>query len=178
MMPFAVGAAVFGGVLMDNVISFAQNDKAVRRWIAIAALVLSMLLLISSQFNDLSNGRVQLALHSANADLLSFLRNVEPNSTVLLNIQTPNEYYYKLKDYLNTYWNRPDITILPFDFQDTSSSGAHYLIAPYVVNQPLLAVRQGVVEKLKTIGMIVCFLTSKNIQGGRRFNNMNVAFIC
>lgn len=147
MMPFAVGAAVFGGILADDLFGFAQNEKAVRRWIAIAALGLSMMLLVSSQFNDLSNGRIQLAVDSANADLLSFLRNVEPNSTVLLNIQTPNEYYYKLMDYINKYWGRSDLTISIFDFQDTSSPGIYYLIAPYVVNQPLLAVRQGVVEK-------------------------------
>jgi len=147
MMPFAIGAAVFGGVLADNVFQFAQREKRSWRWAAIAALGLSALLFLFSQFNDISNGRIQIAVDSANVDLLAFLRKVEPGSTVLLNIQTPNEYYYKLQEYINNYWGRSDIAILPFDFQSTSSSGIYYLIAPYVVNQPLLAVRMGVVEK-------------------------------
>jgi hypothetical protein len=146
MMPFAIGAAVFGGILADNVFEFAHNEKRGWRWAAIVALGLSALLFFSSQVNDLSNGRIQLAVDSANADLLSFLQNTEPNSTILLNIQTPNEYYYKLIDYLNHYWSRSDLTISTFDFQDTSSPGIYYLIAPYVMNQPLLAVRQGIVE--------------------------------
>jgi hypothetical protein len=150
MMPFALGAAVFGGILTDDVFNFAQNEKVGRRWSVIAALVLSMLLLIFSQFNDFSNGRIQLSVDSSNTELLSFIKTVEPDSTVFLNIQTPNEYYYKFKDYINTYWNRSDVTILPFDFQDTSSPGVYYILAPYVINQPLLAVRQGVVEKTQS----------------------------
>jgi hypothetical protein len=132
--------------MADSVFRFARTERGGWRWAAIVALGLSTLLFFSSQFNNLSNGRIQLAVDSANADLLSYLRNVEPNSTVLLNIQTPNEYYYKLVDYIVKYWGRSDITISPFDFQDTSSPGVYYLLVPYVVNQPLLAVRQGVVE--------------------------------
>jgi hypothetical protein len=146
MMPFAIGAAVFAGLAADGVIQFAQSERTNWRWAAWATLGLSGVLLIFSQFNNISNGRIQLAVDSANADLLAFVREIEPESTVLLNIQTPNEYYYKLKDYMNTYWNRADLIILPFNFQDTSSPGVYYLLVPYVVNQPLLAVRQGVVE--------------------------------
>jgi len=150
MMPFAIGAAVFGGIMADEVFQFAQNEKRGWRWAAIVALGLSALLFFPSQFNNLSNGRIQLAVDSANADLLSFVRSVEPNSAVLLNIQTPNEYYYKLMDYINKYWGRSDVEISSFDFQDTSSPGAYYILAPYVMNQPLLAVRQGVVERTQS----------------------------
>ena len=146
MMPFTIGAAVFGGIMADNVLKFAQTEKSGWRWAAIVALGLSGLLFFSSQVNNISNGRIQLAVDSANADLLSFLRNAEPDSAILLNIQTPNEYYYKLIDYLNHYWSRSDLTISTFDFQNVSSPGIYYLIVPYVVNQPLLAVRQGIVE--------------------------------
>ena len=147
MMPFAIGAAAFGGLVVDGVIQFIQGQNSSWRWAAVTALGLSVVLFIISLFNNISNARIQLTVDSVNADMMAFIREVEPDSIVLLNIQSPNEYYYKLKDYINTYWNREDISIVPFDFQGASSPSVYYILEPYVINQPLLAVRQGVVEQ-------------------------------
>jgi hypothetical protein len=147
MMPFAIGAAVFGGILIENALCLVESEHKIWRWFTRLCLGLAVLLLVFSQLNNISNGRIQLAVDSANAEMLFFLRDAELSSTIFLNIQTPNEYYYKLLNYLNQYWERSDLSILPFDFQDTSRSGIYYLIVPYIVNQPLLAVRMGVVEE-------------------------------
>jgi hypothetical protein len=146
MMPFSIGAAVFGAVLLENVISFSKLGY---RWkfISLLALGLCAILFLFTQLNNLSTGRIQIAVDSTNAEMLSFARQMEPGSVILLNIQSPNEYYYKMKDYLNTFWRREDIEILTFDFQVPSQNRNIYLFVPYIKNQPLLSVRMGVVEE-------------------------------
>ena len=147
MMPFAIGASVFGAVLVEDVIRFTESEKSGWRWAGLATLILSAMIFIAGVFSNISNGRVQLSVDSANADMITFLRDAEPDSTVLLNIQIPNEYYYKLRVFINSYWDRDDIKIETFDFQETRSPGIYYILVPYVVNQPLLGVRQGIVEQ-------------------------------
>jgi hypothetical protein len=145
LMPFSIGAAVFGAVLLENVISFSKSGS---RWsfLSVLALGLWAILFLFVLLNNFSTGRIQIATDSANGEMLSFARQIEPEGIILLNIQSPNEYYYKMKDYLNTYWQREDLEILTFDYQVPLQKRSMYLFMPYIKNQPLLSVRMGVVE--------------------------------
>lgn len=147
MFPFTLGAAVFGATLLETTVGYVRKSSSWRGWITRVLMGLAILLLVTTQVNNISNGRIQLTVDKANAELLDFLRIIPPGSVVWVNLQDPSEYYYKLLDYLNTFWGRSDLVILPFSFHETNVPGNYYIIAPYIVNQPLLAVRLGVVER-------------------------------
>lgn len=146
MFPFALGAAVFGATLLDMAVECVRKSGFWISWMARVLVGLAILLLAATQLNNVSNGRLQLTVDKANAELLDFLRAVPPKSVVWVNLQDPSEYYYRLLDYMNTFWGRSDLVILPFSFQEINAPGDYYIIAPYIVNQPLLAVRLGVFE--------------------------------
>jgi hypothetical protein len=148
MLPFALGLAVFTSTCAVEIIP-ALSERGWRRGLTIGIMGLSALLLIGSMLNTLTNARVQLAIDSANTAMMNYLvKNTLPNSTVIVNIQDPNEYFDEIQYQLRLADNRLDLQILPFypDINLNAMGGALYIISPFVENQPLLTVRMGVIE--------------------------------
>jgi hypothetical protein len=113
-------------------------------------IVLSVLLMVGTLFNNLTNTRVQLATDIANASMMNFLvQNTAPDSTIYINIQDTNEYYYEIQTQMGLEGGRPDLTINTFNpsVNLIGAPGTIYIISPFVENQPLLTVRMGVVEE-------------------------------
>jgi hypothetical protein len=73
-------------------------------------------------------------------------------STVLVNIQTSNEYVEQMGlYYLPKVFNRPDLITLPYQSQPLGVEAELYrpdviLAVPHIENQPLMAVRLGLYE--------------------------------
>lgn len=148
MLPFALGLAVFVSALMVEIIP-AWRDRGGKRWTAIGVMGLSIVLLAGELMNNVTNIRIQLAIDFANARMMTFLvQNAEPNSTVVVNLQDPNEYFYEMQTQLGQIDNRPDLKVRTFSAHMTVASTIKtiYIVSPYVQNQPLLTVRMGVVE--------------------------------
>jgi hypothetical protein len=149
MLPFAIGLAVFVSAGMAALIAIFRESRRVRGAI-LAGIGLSLVLLAGELMNDLTSIRIQLAIDSSNARMVAFLVNsAEPDSTVLVNIQSPNEYYYEMQTQLGQLDGRPDLHVSLFSPGMTlaNTPGTIYFVSPYVQNQPLLTVRMGVVEK-------------------------------
>ena len=148
MLPFALGLAVFVSALIVEITLFFRESGG-KRWTAIGVLGLSLVLLAGELMNNLTNIRMQLAIDSTNARMMAFLvQNTEPGSTLLVNIQDPNEYYYEMQTQLGQIDNRPDLKLRTFnrDMTLANDTGPLYIVTPYVQNQPLLSVRMGVVQ--------------------------------
>jgi hypothetical protein len=90
-----------------------------------------------------------LAVDSADSAMMAYLVNhTEPNSLVLVNIQDPNEYFVEMQMQLGQVDGRPDLRVLTFsrDITIPGDTTNVYIVAPFVVNQPLLTVRMGIIE--------------------------------
>jgi hypothetical protein len=148
MLPFALGLAVLAAGLTVETAALVRA-AGWTRWMGRAGLGLSVLLLTGNLLNNLTNGHVQLAVDAADASMMDYLiHDAEPDSTVWVNIQDPNEYFYEMQIQLEQLWGRPDLKLEPFDPGATlpAGGGTVYIVSPYVVNQPLLTVRMGIIE--------------------------------
>ncbi len=152
MLPFTVGISVFGGILIPQAVEkLTSPDRRKRMGVGIG-LGFSVLLLLVTLMNNVSNPRIQLAVDAANSEMLGYvIGNIPPNSAVWVNIQGPNEYTDEIEMHLAKVKDRPDINFDIFKFQtvaikDDSNPQNYYIIAPEIINQPLLVVRLGVQE--------------------------------
>jgi len=150
MMPVAVGLALLGGVLVEiGVQAWQEKQRWLRLTVGLMA-VLSGLLFISGLFTFAANGRVQLAVDSANEQMAAYLAaNADRNAEILLNIQYENDYRPELERRL-ALMGRSDLKVNTFAFQDVDPAESVYVITPLIENQPLLTVRMGVVEETQT----------------------------
>ena len=160
LLPFAVGAAFFGGALVNLVVEGRRaggpegrgaGEKVSR--IAIGAcLGLALLLFLPTLTNNITTARIQLTVDAANQQMLDYLAEAAPaGSTVLVNIQYQNEYIRETRLHLHYIYNRPDLTVDLFKYQVGSAESspnpeAIYIVSPEIENQPLMTVRMGVVE--------------------------------
>ncbi len=110
MLPFAFGLAIFASGCFVEITQIIHQPGRMQ-WLGWAAIVLSVLLLLGTLFNNLTNTRVQLATDTANASMMNFLvQNTEPDSTIYINIQDTNEYYYEIQTQMGLEGGRPDLT--------------------------------------------------------------------
>ncbi len=152
MLPFAVGASVFGGVLVYQVIGLLFDFTKRKHVLAAACLGVSIILLFMTLVNNISNAQIQLAVDAANSELINYLaQNIPPQSIAWVNIQDPNEYYYTMGWYISDVKHRPDITLdvfklqpIPLEYNPNQSH--YYIVSPNIMNQPPLVVRLGVQE--------------------------------
>src|SRR5262245_2567842 len=81
LLPFAFGAALFAG-LVAGALWTARPSRVppARRWLAWSALAATALLWVPGIVNAATDGRVQLAVDRANAELVTFLGALPPRS--------------------------------------------------------------------------------------------------
>ncbi len=119
--------------------------------LAVAALILSGLLLTLTLPSQVSNGRLQLATDRANADMLAFVvQHVPQGSTVWININPPNEYVGEFTLWVTQLENRPDLRVDYFHSQSLAEAqlrgGAVWIVSPYMENLFYPSVRVGMTE--------------------------------
>ena len=143
MLPFTFGAAVLAGLVL--------GEEAVWRSRLTWTLgILVVILFAITAINNVTSARLQLAVDSVNAQMLEELSELPRNASVLINIQTQNEYTDQIKMQLGARFHRSDLEIGLFNpgagLPDSCLPGACYIVSPAVQNQPLLTVRMGVFE--------------------------------
>ena len=143
MLPFAFGAAVFAGLVLGERSVWRSRLTQVLGGLAIILLMISVL-------NAFTSARIQLTIDSVNAQMMEELSSLPPQSMVLINIQSRNEYTDQIQMQLDARFGRDDLTIKLFDPEDGSSMACRpehcFIVTPVVKNQPLMTVRMGVHE--------------------------------
>ena len=147
MLPFALGAAVFAGVSLDNTIALIRSRSDVWSSLSVSSLVLFGLLLTIAFANNVNNARLQIAVDEANSEMLALLADQVPTQgLVIVNIQDPNEYFDEIRTHLSALYGRPDIVVEYFRYQAELQDEelAYVVIMPEIMNQMPLSVRLGV----------------------------------
>jgi hypothetical protein len=144
LLPFAFGAAALAAtavVLLWRLRGHAY--AAATRWVAWSALVASALLWLSTVVNATTDGRVQIAVDRANADLVDFLAGVPDGSRIVLNTTYPNEYLHELSLHLSEIKRRPDIVVQHVGAPAAlrRSAGDVFVATASLANRPALTVR-------------------------------------
>jgi len=143
MLPFALGAAVFSGLILGNALWWRRAITCILNVIALALILLTVI-------NNITTAHIQLTVDSVNAQLMETLARLPQNATIYINIQFANEYTDEIPMQLKARFNRSDLNILIFNPSKMDSAScaysACYIISPGVSNQPLLTVRMGLVE--------------------------------
>jgi hypothetical protein len=144
LLPFAFGAALFAGTMVGDLwgVRGSQYPVATRRW-AWSALAASGLLWLPGVVNAAADGRVQLAVDRANADLVDFLADLPSGSRVVLNTTHANEYLYELPLHLSEIKRRSDLVVqhIGAAAPDARSPAQVFVATPKMANQPGPTVR-------------------------------------
>jgi hypothetical protein len=116
-----------------------------------AGVAVSTFFLLASIATNFSNAGIQLAVDAANAATMDYLAQSLPsNSSIVVNIQDPNEYFEQSQSNLADIRGRTDLQLSPFAFQESvpvaTGAKSYYLMTLFIENQPLLTVRMGVIE--------------------------------
>lgn len=149
LLPFAFGCAAFCGLAVDQGIQRLARSSSSGR-VALGVYLGSVLaLLVITIPNNVTNGRLQLAVDAANAQMLQDLAQSLPqNARLLVNLPPGNEYYHEIEMHLATLYHRPDITLQRFPFDSQASEAQtplpYTILSPQVSNPPRLSVRLGV----------------------------------
>ena len=150
LLPAAVGAALLGALLLSANLEILHAERGLWRPAAAAALGLGGLLLLLTLPNNYTNGRLQLAIDSANAEMLEHVLGEAPQGAVVLfNLQDADaEYATTFPVFVNELGGRDDLTVRRFAAQDPAAEGwdgrAVELILPVFENQFTPSVRVGV----------------------------------
>lgn len=139
MLPFALGASALTVLL---VVQALQTPRL--RLISGVLLTAAALLWLTTLPNHWTNARIQLAVDSANAEMLDTLEKLPKSSNIALNIQAPNEYTTELDLLIRQVRGRSDLQLTTFNPALPPTQGV--ILTPDIQNQPLLTVRMGVFE--------------------------------
>jgi hypothetical protein len=145
LLPFSLSGAMLVSLAAPLILKQAKGRVGV-----IALTILSAALFLLTLPNYVTNAQLQLAFDKANSEMLAYVSEHTPsNSTILMNINTYNEYSEKTKDIIYDHYHRNDIDYQNIDTdlmnQIAKQAGA-YVLVPTIDNQPTLSVRAGVEE--------------------------------
>jgi hypothetical protein len=121
-----------------------QKSSITRRIIVGATFGITALLWLASLANYWTDARIQMAVDTANQQMLDEMQDLPTGASVLVNIQYPNEYTVELDLLLRQVRGRADIVLETFN--PSKQQIADYYLTPFVHNRPLLTVRMGVSE--------------------------------
>ncbi|HEU5319927.1 MAG TPA: hypothetical protein VFX28_03945, partial [Methylomirabilota bacterium] len=141
LLPFAFGGAMLGGVVV-GALSLASRRRA---WLVLAPAGLLWSLTV---VNAVADGRVQLAVDRANAELVDFLAGLPGGSRVVLNTRRVTEYLYEVPLHLSEIKRRPDVVVehLAPSGHEAPSPAPVFLATPEMSGQPVPTVRIGLDE--------------------------------
>lgn len=145
MLPVALGMSVIATAIAVPALGRLKQGKD--RMLVMSLMALGAVLWLATFPNNVSNVRQQLTVDAANSRMLQALfEMVGDEGQVILNIQHENEYVYEIRTHVQDVAGMRDIQIDTFDPLHGLPSGSALIISPKIHNQPLLAVRMGVIE--------------------------------
>lgn len=146
LLPFALGGAILSAILVDLLLREVSRSGTGWRASAWIGLTLAVVLLATLMANDVSNARLQVAIDTANAEVLRYIAGEIPSQArVVVNIQERNQYSVEFALHLDRLYNRPDLVVEPFQpqeaFEGMEAGGRRYVVTPLAQNLPLLRTR-------------------------------------
>jgi hypothetical protein len=145
LLPATLGASAAVGILLSATLDEARRATRPIAWIPAGAIAIGLALSVVVLINNVTNGRVQLAVDASNTALVEFLASRAPAyGTVLLNVSEPNEYVPEAAAHLTAFHRRPDLRV-DYLGRTENITGA-FVITPIVTHQPLPSVRVAVHE--------------------------------
>ncbi len=151
LLPFAAGTAVLTGMMLVEIIDQLKQPGRIWRWMSMAALALTALILLATQANSFTDASIQLAQDAANSRVLEYVvKNAPQGSLVVVNIQLANEYIEQMQLMLANFYHRPDLELVNYQGEDLSllktQSHATYFLLAHLENQPKMTFRMGLDE--------------------------------
>ncbi len=150
LLPFSLGAAVLAGVLTVVVADATREPGWAMRALARGFAALAAVLVVLTIPNNVSSAGIQLSVDRANADMLSYVAREAPyGGLVLVNIPSDIEYRSQLPPMLELVYDRPDLTVVPYEASSDSPAvaGAPLMVlSPLIENVPVRTVRLGIPE--------------------------------
>jgi hypothetical protein len=151
LLPAAAGAAVVAAAAVDAV---WENRGSLNRWVrgaAVALLSLAAIGLLTTVPNNLTSARIQLAVDSANAEVLDGISGDLPfGARLIVNLQEHREYFDMIQSFLTQQLGRADLRIEALDPSGipslTAGGTPAYVLTPIVEGTPYFTVRVGVGE--------------------------------
>jgi hypothetical protein len=146
LLPFCVGYAVFCGVVLGIALQPPERLSLPRRMVSYASLVILALFLITTLFNNYSNGRTQLTMDRQDNALFNYvIQNIRAQDQLLATASKSPTFLRDINLNLKEIGGRPDIQVGPFAFQTPEPGEAtdisYYLITADIQNRPLFSVR-------------------------------------
>ena len=149
MLPVAIGVSIIGGAALNSTVTrIREKRRSAWAWLSLG---LASILWLTTLPNNYSNARQQLAVDTSNARMLEYLvLQVDDVQDVIVNIQYENEYVYEVRTYLQEVWGLQGTSVEVFSPGEGLAPGPLLVASPFVLHQPLLAVRMGVVESTQS----------------------------
>jgi hypothetical protein len=149
LLPCAVGCALFAGAVLDR--ALRSLNPTGQRGLAAVCLLLTTAGVLVTLPNNVTAGRIQLAVDETNAAMLDFIGAEAPtDSVVLVNLQEHREYFDQIGLYLREVMDRGDLHVVAFrpeSWPDAASSREQALVvSPIRSGSPYFTVRLGVGE--------------------------------
>jgi len=148
LLPLALGAALLGAQLVSWALETAQASSRPMRIAGWTTLALSGILWALTLPNSYTNGRLQLAIDSANAEMIAYLSAAMPeDSVVLINLPVDGEYGTRFPGIVETFGDRTDLAVGLLAAEDPESPARDgrgvALVLPVFKNEFYPSVRVG-----------------------------------
>lgn len=146
LLPFSVGYAVFCGVTLGIALEQRKGLSLRKRAVSYASLVILALFLMTTLFNNYSNGRIQLTMDRQDDALYNHILNHFTARDQILATASENPTFLRdLNLNLTVFGDHSDIQVGPFAFQTPGPGetpvASYYLITADIQNRPLFSVR-------------------------------------
>jgi len=148
LLPFAIGIAALAGDLLASTAAAVSQTNRTYSIVARTCLLAGGMLFLLTIPNNISNARLQLAVDSANEEMLHFVTQQLPVGSLLyINIQEPNEYVANFQTLVSEIEGRADIEVHSVSLGDLKQEqDPFFVVSPVVENQFYPSVRMGVYE--------------------------------
>ena len=149
LLPFSLGASVFGATLIIAVVSRLGKFSPFKRCLAILALMIACLLSLLAGITNLSIAAVQLTADQANESLVDYLHtSMAGQPVVYLDYPANHEYIEEMNLHLQELWHTgtPMVKSLDEIEKNGPPSTPYYVLSNVVKNAPPLSVRLGIYE--------------------------------
>lgn len=142
LLPLSVGVAMLTGVFLAGIVGDPRAAVRPLGWGSKIALAGGLALTAVVGINSATNGRLQLTVDAANAELVEFLAaQAPPRGTVLLNLPKDSEYLFEMRQHLAHLHGRPDIDVQ--DLRQARDVRGALVVHPVMRQQPAPTVRLG-----------------------------------
>jgi hypothetical protein len=151
---YLLPAALIAALLCGGLFSLVENwlhGPSFGRILAWSAFGLSGVLLLLTLPSQIANGRMQLAMDKANAEMLAYIiKHAPQGGTVWININPPNEYVSQFSIMVTQLDGRHDLQVDYFHSQDVVETQVQspevWIVSPFMENLFYPSVRVGMTE--------------------------------